>query len=102
MSKVRLDENGFDRMPHNVTSEFWYYEETSGLQVYLSRAGETKYVGTISWRSIRASLKRKDAVKTAKCWSCGKPQRDVDGATCRGCGHVVCLKCAKRYGHIVG
>jgi len=39
-------------------------------------------------------------MKSAKCWSCGKPQRDVDGATCRGCGHVVCLKCAKRYGHI--
>ena len=33
------------------------------------------------------------------CWSCGRPLADIKGAKCYGCGHVVCVTCAQKYGH---
>ena len=37
-------------------AKWWYYEEPEGIEVY-SKDG---CIGTIPWRLLRASLKRKD------------------------------------------
>jgi len=57
MTKVNLGYDGLDLNPHNVAPDCWYYEEPDGLHIY--RDG--KLVGIIKWRSLRASIKRKDA-----------------------------------------
>lgn len=55
---AKIGSNGLDRMPHYVSRSLWYYEVPSGLELYHVDMGK---VGVIPWRSIRASLKRKDA-----------------------------------------
>lgn len=52
--------------PHNIKSkgEMWWYEENAGIKILCNRnEGEENYpivTGIISWRTIRAALKRKD------------------------------------------
>lgn len=58
MPKPLLDDNGLDRRPHNITPDFWFYEELDGLHILYKGAS----VGVIPWRSLRASLNRKDKV----------------------------------------
>ena len=59
--RALIDDNGFDRRPHNVAPDCWYYEEPDGLHVYWLPPGHTAIlVGIIKWRSLKASLKRKN------------------------------------------
>ena len=46
--------------PHNVTKQFWWYEDRKGLTICSEINGHSFIVGDIPWRSIRAALKRKD------------------------------------------
>lgn len=65
--KTKLDENGLDLKPHNLAPDCWYYEEKNGLYVYWLPPGKTaQLICVIPWRSLRASLKRKDAKRKAK------------------------------------
>jgi hypothetical protein len=42
--------------PSAMIRELWYYEESAGIQIVCSSG----LVGEISWRKIRAMLRRKD------------------------------------------
>lgn len=64
--KALLDKNGFDRRPHHVAPNCWYYEETDGLHVYFDGAG---LIGIIKWRSLRASVARANAASDRKMTS---------------------------------
>lgn len=60
--KALLDKDGLDRNPHNMKNG-WYYENKGGLEVYVRHSqmeGAVMARGIIPWRSIKASLKRKD------------------------------------------
>ncbi len=52
--KALLDSNGFDRRPHNLAPDAWYYEGRAGLDVYYRQ----QLVASIPWRSILASVRR--------------------------------------------
>ncbi len=57
--KVLIGEDGFDRNPHDISVDGWYYEEKSGLRMYYR--GEC--IGTIKPRSLRAYIARADKQK---------------------------------------
>ena len=59
---TQLDENGYNRKPHALPGDVWYYEDKSGLQVY-NRSG---LVCVIPWRGIQASVKRHHKRKAKK------------------------------------
>lgn len=66
MAKALLDQNGLDRNPHNMAPDAWYYEEPGGLNVFFTTRNFNGLVGRISWRQLRAALKRYDAGKAKK------------------------------------
>ncbi len=48
------------RKPHrNMSGNWWWYEENGGIAVAVEFNGGTRVVD-ISWRAIRAALKRMD------------------------------------------
>jgi hypothetical protein len=53
------------RTPCHLDNEIWYYEEFKGLVIVLG-AGIKSGQHTISWRKIRAALKRKDRAEAEK------------------------------------
>lgn len=60
--KALIGNDGFDRRPHNIGPNCWYYEGTDGLSFYYEVPGvSVKKAGIIRWSSLRASLKRHDA-----------------------------------------
>lgn len=51
--------------PHQVTTDFWWYEENDGIKLYVrgyDEKGSQKnlYCNKITWKSLRAALSRKD------------------------------------------
>ena len=54
-----LDVNGFSRNPKNVAPDCWYYEDRAGLQVYWKGS----LICILPWRSIEASVRRKQRAK---------------------------------------
>jgi len=46
--------------PHNVTEDFWWYEETGGIAICYGDQTSGVICRNISWRSLRAALNRKD------------------------------------------
>ncbi len=58
-----LDENGLDRRAHMIAPGVWYYETRGGLELYWQPDRGPRLVCIIPWRSIKASLKRKEATR---------------------------------------
>lgn len=58
-----LDDKGFDRRPHNIAPDAWYYETPGGLDVIY----DGRVACCIPWRSIAASYRRYLKAKEAKC-----------------------------------
>lgn len=58
--KIKLSNKDLLLKPHNVTSRFWWYEESSGITLFLQTIDERVIIEKISWRAIRNALKRKD------------------------------------------
>jgi hypothetical protein len=49
------------RKPHNVSKNFWWYEESFGVSVVVQDPiSKNTTVNKISWRAIRNALRRKD------------------------------------------
>ena len=55
-----LDNKGLNRKPNNVAPNCWYYEEPGGLAVYFNG----QLVGVLPWRSVAASLRRKQVARS--------------------------------------
>lgn len=46
--------------PHNISADFWWYEEPSGIVLVFYPLAGGPVTQTIPWRAIRAALRRKD------------------------------------------
>jgi hypothetical protein len=49
--------------PHNIGKNLWWYEENYGVYVYVNHL---PFPIKISWRSLRAALRRKDLPAKSK------------------------------------
>jgi hypothetical protein len=60
--KALIGKDGLDRRPHNVATDVWYYEMRGGLEIHWNPPKDGSYlVCIIPWKSVRASLRRKEA-----------------------------------------
>ncbi len=58
--RALLDKKGFDRRPHNIAPDAWYYEERHGLEIHwVTLNGNSRLVCIIPWRSLKEALNRK-------------------------------------------
>lgn len=79
---------GFDRNPHNMGADSWFYEGPGGLEVYYRTkpGAEGDLVGVIRRTSIRAYLSRRPPGSRPLDWRA--PRRFKDGEPCK---HPGCL-----------
>jgi hypothetical protein len=49
--------------PHNINENWWWYEEPQGICVVHHQGTKGAAMVNISWRSLRAALKRLDKKK---------------------------------------
>jgi hypothetical protein len=54
-----MSNKDLSRNPHPIDKNTWWYEDKQGISVVIEPPQETKIVN-ISWRLLRAALKRKD------------------------------------------
>lgn len=59
-----MSDSDLQRKPHHVDKDFWWYEESDGVHVVFDTFNQMGFkvqvVKRITWRALRAALKRKD------------------------------------------